>query len=135
MSAPVLLYDGTCGLCGASVRFVLRHERRHDLRFAALHGAFAHDILLRHPHLHDIDSLVWYEVADRDGPERVLTRSAAVLKALEYLGGPWRLGRVAAVVPPRVLDAAYRLVARHRHRVFGHTCAVPAEGGPDRFLD
>ncbi|NOT44912.1 MAG: DUF393 domain-containing protein, partial [Acidobacteria bacterium] len=31
----LLLYDGACGLCAASVQFILRHERGHDLAFVA----------------------------------------------------------------------------------------------------
>ena len=38
---PVVLYDGTCGLCHRSVRWILRHERDHTLAFAPLQGATA----------------------------------------------------------------------------------------------
>ena len=36
--APLVLYDGTCGLCAKAVRFILAHERDHDLVFAPLQG-------------------------------------------------------------------------------------------------
>ena len=29
----ISVYDGSCGFCSRSVRFILRHERRHDLSF------------------------------------------------------------------------------------------------------
>ena len=49
--APLLLYDGTCGFCAASVQWVLRHDRRGTLLFAPLQGETARPILERHPEL------------------------------------------------------------------------------------
>ncbi|HVO09767.1 MAG TPA: DCC1-like thiol-disulfide oxidoreductase family protein, partial [Vicinamibacteria bacterium] len=37
-AAPVLFYDGGCGLCHLSVRLLLRLDRRGRLRFAPLGG-------------------------------------------------------------------------------------------------
>ncbi|RPJ69890.1 MAG: DUF393 domain-containing protein [Acidobacteria bacterium] len=135
--SPVLFYDGGCALCAGSVRFVLRHERQRTLRFASLEGAFARSVLARHPGLQGLDTVVWYEPAGQGRPERLLTRSAAVLKVLRYLGGPWRLGLVAAAIPRAWRDAVYRLVARHRRRLFGRadSCALPPHAARHRFLD
>src|SRR5271154_3320819 len=38
-NGPVLLYDGTCGLCNRAVRALLRIDRRATLRYATLQGA------------------------------------------------------------------------------------------------
>lgn len=136
MRVPVLLYDGTCGLCGWSVRFVLRHDRRQVLRFASLDGAFARSIVSRHPALEGLDTVVWYEPAERGRPEIVLTRSAAVLEVLRYLGGAWSLGLLASVLPRAWLDLLYQFVARRRRRLFGPpACITPPPGARHRFLD
>ncbi len=134
MSSPLLLYDGTCGLCARSVQFVLRHERTRTLRFAALDGVTARAVLARHPALMAVDSVVWVEPARGNAPERVRARSAAVLRMLRHLGGFWHLLRVAWLVPRPLRDAAYDLVARHRHRVPG-ACVLPAPADRARFLD
>lgn len=61
------------------------------------------------------DSLV---VQTADG--RLLTRSSAVLHVMGRLGGGWRvLAVLGRLVPGRLGDAAYDLVARVRYRVFG----------------
>jgi predicted DCC family thiol-disulfide oxidoreductase YuxK len=59
----VLLYDGLCRFCNGTVRFVLAHDRRGALRFAALQGVFARQVLSRHPEFANIDSLI---LIDRD---------------------------------------------------------------------
>ena len=137
----LLLYDGSCGFCAASVQFVLAHERaRRALRFASLQGELARDVVVRHPALAGIDSLIWYEPAspERARPERVLVRSAAVLEVADYLGGIWRvLGRIGRLIPRPLRDAAYDLFARHRYRVFGRVdaCLLPTPAQRARFVD
>jgi predicted DCC family thiol-disulfide oxidoreductase YuxK len=136
-ASPVLLYDGTCGFCAESVQLVLRHDRRRTLRFAALQGAFAAGVRARHPELARADTMVWVDPADEAGPERVLLRSDAALRVARYLGGWFHLARVAAILPRRIRDAVYDLVARHRHQLLsdGPSCLVPGPEVRERFLD
>jgi len=134
---PVLLYDGTCGFCAESVQLVLRHDRRRTLRFASLQGAFGAEVRARHPELAGVDTVVWLEPGSNERSERVLLRSDAALRVAAYLGGWFHLARVAAVLPRPVRDAAYNLVARHRHQLTGEApnCLVPAPDARARFLD
>ena len=134
---PVLLYDGTCGFCADSVQLVLRHDRRQTLRFASLQGAFGREVRARHPELSRADTVAWLEPAASGHPERLLLRSDAALRVAGYLGGWFHLTRVAAVLPRRLRDAAYDLVARHRHQLSGDgpSCLVPAPEERGRFLD
>lgn len=131
----VLLYDGACGFCEASIQFVLRHDRVKSLRFAPLQGVLAAAITERHPELAHVDSLVWVDgLGHRD--EQVHVRSAATLKVASYLGGGWRLASFARVVPAVLRDAVYGLVARHRHRLIrgGERCLVLSAEQRARFL-
>lgn len=134
-AGPVLLYDGACGFCGATVALVLRRDRKGTLRFAPLGGAFARDVAARHPARAGADSVVWVEPAAAGAPERVLARSAAALRIASYLGGVWTLALGAWLVPRPLRDAVYDLVARHRHRLSGAACFVPTPEVRARFLD
>jgi len=133
----VLLYDGTCGFCADSVQLVLRHDRRGTLRFASLQGAFGRAVRARHPELARSDTVIWVESAASGQGERVLLRSDAALKVAAYLGGWFHLTRIAAVLPRPLRDAAYDLVARHRHQLSGDgpSCLVPGPDVRTRFLD
>ncbi|HET7468620.1 MAG TPA: DCC1-like thiol-disulfide oxidoreductase family protein [Gemmatimonadales bacterium] len=133
----MLLYDGTCGFCADSVQLVLRHDRRGTLRFASLQGAFGQAVRARHPELSGADTVIWVEPASAGRGERVLLRSDAALKVAGYLGGWFHLTRAAALLPRRLRDAAYDLVARHRHQLSGDgpTCLVPGPDVRTRFLD
>jgi predicted DCC family thiol-disulfide oxidoreductase YuxK len=134
--APVLLYDAGCALCEGSVRVVLRHDRRGTLRFAPLGGAFAREVLARHPRLAALDTVIWYEPSHGARGERVLVKSDAVLEVFAYLGGAWKLALAGRALPRRWRDGIYAFVSRHRHALFARGRRRPApvgEGG--RFLD
>lgn len=133
--SPVLLYDGTCGLCAASVRFVLRHDVHGTLRFASLQGEFGREVLARHPALQGVDSVVWVQPASAAGPEIVLVRSAAALQVVTYLGGWWTLLRVARLIPAFLRDAVYDRVAVHRRRLTPPQCQLAEPSYRHRFLD
>jgi predicted DCC family thiol-disulfide oxidoreductase YuxK len=131
--APVLLYDGSCGFCSATVQLVLGHDRRGTLRFAALQSPFSERVLAQHPELRGVDSVVWVDLVKG----QVLTRSAAGLRVAAYLGGMWRLALILWIVPRPIRDWGYDLFARHRHLVTRRAalCMVPSPDVRHRFLD
>jgi predicted DCC family thiol-disulfide oxidoreductase YuxK len=131
----LVLYDGVCGLCDRSVRFLLEHDRQAALSFAPLQGATAAGVLRRWQLGEELASLVF--VRDEGTPdERVFVRSSGVLRAIDALGGPWRIVAWLRIVPRPLRDALYDLVARHRYAWFGKldTCALPAPETRARFL-
>lgn len=134
---PLLLYDGECGFCNRSVQFVLRHDRRGILQFAALQGQTARGLLARHPELQDLDSLVFLEPFRDPHGEQVYVRSDGALKIAAYLGGFWNLCLIANVIPRSVRDSLYDFLAKHRHHLFGKAsrCALPSPEVRERFLD
>ena len=68
--------------------------------------------------------------------ERVSVRSAAALKVVRYLGGPFRLLLAARIIPAGLRDRLYDRFAAVRYRVGGRydTCPLPAPEVRARFL-
>jgi predicted DCC family thiol-disulfide oxidoreductase YuxK len=131
-SQPIVLYDGVCGLCHRAVRFLLRHDGKGHLRFAALQSPLGRRLLLQHRLSPDaLDTLVLVEGG------RASTRSAAVLGAARYLTPPWRYLALFLAVPAPVRDRLYDRVARSRYRWFGRldACPRPSPSDRERFLD
>lgn len=131
----VLLYDGLCGFCNGTVRFILARDAGGAMRFATLQGDFAKSILARHPSVAGIDSLVVVEFDDAG--EHIMVRSDAALRIASHLGGPWRLFLGLRLVPRPLRDLAYSAFARFRYRLFGRygACPLPPPGTRDRFMD
>ena len=135
LGAPVLLYDGVCGFCNKSVQLILDHDRRGEMRFAALQSDYGQAVVERHPELRGTDSVVLVEQAA--GGERIYTRSDAALKVAAYLGGFWKLFLAAKVLPRGLRDYFYDLFARNRYRFFGKydACMLPPPEVRSRFLE
>jgi predicted DCC family thiol-disulfide oxidoreductase YuxK len=128
--APVLLYDGVCGLCARSVRWILRHERDHELQFAPLQGETAAALRARFPQIPTKLSTV---VLVADG--RVHLRSKAFMHAATHLRAPWRWLYGMRWIPGFLPDLGYRVVAALRYRIFGRkdSCEIPAPDQRARF--
>ena len=140
ISNPVILYDGVCGLCNRLVQFVLKHDTQDRFRFASLQSDFAARLLRRHGAApEDLDTV--YVVSDCGLPgERLASRSDAAVAVLRELGGGWGLFAMAIhVLPGRLRNWGYNLVARNRYRLFGKfdSCPVPNKNKKYRrkFLD
>ena len=127
---PIVLFDGECNLCSAWVRFVLAHERTHELRFASLQSPFGRGLMEEHGLDPDqIDSIVLA------AEQTVAVRSDAVLAILARLRAPYRWIRFTRVVPRPIRDWFYDRVAASRYRLFGRrdVCALPDATMRSRF--
>ena len=54
----IIFFDSECMLCNASVQWILKHEKRHDVQFAPLHGVTFNELPIEREDLSD-SILVW----------------------------------------------------------------------------
>ncbi len=113
------------------MRFIARHDRKGRYRFAPLQGPTARRLLAEHGLAGGpMDTMVLVE----DG--RVHVRSDAALRIGRGLRWPWSwLAALGFLVPRPLRDAAYRWVARNRHRLAGDACGVPTPEMRARMLE
>lgn len=127
----IVLYDGTCGLCHKSVKWILRHERDRELHFATLQGETAAALRAKHPEIPDLVETV---VLVEDDKTRL--RSKAVLHLARHLRSPWSWLYRVRWFPGFILDLGYRVVAAIRYRIWGRAdaCELPSPEQRARFL-
>jgi len=127
----LVLYDGVCGFCDASVRWLLVHDRHRRLRYAPLQGPTAAALRARYHEMpHDIDTVCFLE----GGGLRL--RSDAAFAIVRHLPAPWSWLGAFAVLPRPLTDWAYRRVAAVRYRIWGKAdaCRVPTPEERTFFL-
>lgn len=130
-AAPVLFFDGVCGLCNGFVQFLFDIDRTTIFKVSTLQGTFASQ-KLPEGLTKDLNSLV---VVNDKG--QLLTKSKAVLYIFGTVGGLWRLFSWAGVVLPTTLtDMIYDFVAKNRYRWFGQleACRMPTPEERGRFI-
>ncbi|MEM6749248.1 MAG: DUF393 domain-containing protein [Planctomycetota bacterium] len=117
----ILFYDGDCGLCHLTVRFVANHDRAGRFAFSPLDGERIRQRLSDAQRAALPDSVVVLRAADG----AVLTRSAASAYVLSRLPGVWpTLGAAIAVLPRVVADLGYDAIARVRKKLFPKPAGV-----------
>ena len=123
----VVLFDGVCALCDASVRWLIDADKKLVLHFAPLQSEIGKAVLSRHPAADQSLSTVLY-VRDMGGDnESLYERSEAAFEILHDLGGIWRVLTWFRFVPRALRDAVYGFIAKHRYRWFGKfdACRLP----------
>lgn len=123
-SNSVLIYDGQCGLCVWSVRWLDAHTRLRSATPVASQDLSDDDLVALSLTRADVDGAAWWV----EGEMR-LGGHLAVARALSGCAGVYGLlGRAMARRPLRtVARVLYPVVVRHRHRlrVAGVRCRVP----------
>ncbi|WP_418285128.1 thiol-disulfide oxidoreductase DCC family protein [Halorubrum sp. DTA46] len=129
---PAVLFDGVCNLCSGVVSFLIPRDTDGTLRFASLQSPVGQQLLERHDFATEgFDSFVLVE------GDRAYTKSSAAIRTAELLGWPYKVGAVARILPKRLRDRAYDIVASNRYDWFGKKdrCMLPDEDVSDRFLE
>ncbi len=135
MSAPtdktIVLFDGICNFCNATINLLIDHDPKSRLRFASLQSNTGQRLLAEHSL--PVDWLESIVVLDAN---QVLTRSSGMLRIATRLGWPWKALGVFWIVPRPLRDAVYGFIAKHRYRWFGQSdsCRVPTPELRERFL-
>lgn len=135
--AHLLLYDGDCGLCHLAVRFVLKRDGRGLFQFASQQGPAGRRTLERHGRNLPTPASLYVVEHHREADARLMERSEAVLFVASRLGWPWPLAAWLRIVPASLRDAAYGVIARHRHRLAGDVdrCEIASPAMRERFID
>lgn len=143
-SHAIVLFDGVCNLCNASVNYIIDHDPAGYFRFASQQSAagqrliqqFARDLqpFERSARPRDRADALNTVLLIENG--RCYRRSTAPLRIVRRLRGPARLLALAIVIPAPIRDWAYDVIAEHRYQWFGqrHACRVPTPGLAPRWL-
>jgi predicted DCC family thiol-disulfide oxidoreductase YuxK len=126
----LLLYDGVCNFCDATVNFVIDRDPKARFRFVALQSELGARLVSEHKLSPEVSSSVLIESG------RAYTRSTGALRAARFLRFPWPLLASFLLVPRALRDAAYDWFAARRYRLFGkaEVCRIPTPELRQRFL-
>lgn len=104
MKTLVVYYDGDCGLCSRTVKFLKRNDKKKKFQYQTLESAFPGE---QH------NSFIFKE------NDTLYFKSTAALRVLKQLGGLWPFLYIGVVIPPFLRNAVYDFVAKNRYKWFG----------------
>jgi predicted DCC family thiol-disulfide oxidoreductase YuxK len=132
----LILYDGTCGLCSRLPAFVVPRDPGGAFDFAPLQNACGRSVLRKSGGDPDDLSTFCIVVAYRSDTPELLCRASAMLFLLTTIGGAWRAVALLRLLPRRLLDWGYDVIARNRYLLFGRavSCPLPGDKCRNRYI-
>jgi predicted DCC family thiol-disulfide oxidoreductase YuxK len=128
---PLVLFDGYCHLCSGIVRFVLRFNKKGNIKFTPMQSAVGNKIVQSFGVVSQNADTFFYL-----NKGSLYTHSTAALCLLRDMGGLWKVFYLFRFIPVKWRDAIYSAVAKRRYRIFGQseTCMIPDAAYKSRFL-
>lgn len=128
----IVLFDGVCNLCNASVNFVIKHDKKAQFIFATFQSDAAKEIMLQF----NLENFMTDSVILIEG-QKVYDKSTAALKIAKRLDGGLKIFYAFIIVPKFLRDWIYAFIAKNRYRWFGkrERCMLPSTDLKNRFLD
>ncbi|WP_445957136.1 thiol-disulfide oxidoreductase DCC family protein [Yeosuana sp.] len=129
----LILFDGVCNLCNASVQYVIKHDKKHIFMFTALQSDVGQQIIKDYNiDTNKTDSILLYTLENG-----IVLKSSAALKIAYDLGFPNRFISVFFIIPPFIRNWVYDYIAKNRYKWYGkkESCMIPTPELRSKFLD
>ena len=128
----LILFDGVCNLCNASVQYVIKHDQKDQFRYTALQSDLGQRIMKKFKiDRTSMDSILLYS------PENGISyKSTAALKIASKLGFPRNVMSVFLIIPAFIRNGVYDYIARNRYKWYGkkEECMIPTAELKSKFL-
>lgn len=128
----IILFDGVCNLCDATVQFIIKRDVKDVFRFVAIQSDLGQEIV-RHIGVDTskTDSIILYEPG-----QAYYYKAAAAFKIAKAMGGIFSLIHAFSMVPEWLSNSVYDWVARNRYKWYGkkNECMIPTPEMKAKFL-
>lgn len=126
----IVLFDGVCNLCNTTVSFLIKHDTKKHLHFAAQQNPSGKNIMKEKGIKGDHNSVILIK------DEIVYYKSDAIIQIAKLISGWPSLLEYSFIIPKVLRDGIYNFIAKNRYRIFGkrNTCSLPSEVDKHRFL-
>ncbi len=117
-----ILFDGFCFLCSAFAQKLIK-KLKGEVDVIAMQSERGEILLQQHKLALQPDEVIVINVNGE-----IISGAPAILFLLDLTKGFWRFcGKVASILPKRVISLLYRLISKNRYLLFGKrkTCYIP----------
>ena len=131
MKQKIILFDGVCNFCDATINFVIERDPKGVFQYASLQSTEGEKLLTKFGlDTQNYDSFVLVE------GDHFYTKSSAALQVAKELVGLWPILYIFIVIPKFIRDGVYSLIARNRYKWFGkkEECMIPSPEVRKRFI-
>lgn len=128
----LILFDGVCNLCNATVQYVIKHDKKDIFRFAPLQSDIGAQIIDHFKvDVSKTDSILLYLPTGH-----LKNKSTAALYIAKHLGFPNNMMFASIIIPAFIRNLVYDYIAKNRYKWFGKQehCMIPTPELKAKFL-
>ena len=128
----IILFDGVCNLCDATVQFIIKRDKKDVFRFVALQSELGQEIInYIGLDTSKTDSIILYEPG-----HAYYYKAEAAIRIAKALGGIAGLLGIFSVLPNWLSNKVYDYIARNRYKWYGKKdeCMIPTPEMKAKFL-
>lgn len=129
----IVLFDGVCNLCDASVQFIYKHDKEDIFKFVAIQSELGQKIIA---HLgidtSKTDSIILYEPG-----VAYYFKAEAALRIAKELKSWHSILYIFIKVPDFIKNSVYDYIAKNRYKWYGKkdACMLPTPELRAKFLE
>jgi predicted DCC family thiol-disulfide oxidoreductase YuxK len=129
----LILFDGVCNLCDASVQFIIKHDKKDVFLFTALQSDMGRQLIKSY----DIDTAKTDSIILYTPEKGIDYKSAAALKIARHLEFPVNVASIFIIIPAFIRNWVYDYIAKNRYKWYGkkEACMIPTPELKSKFLD
>lgn len=126
----IILFDGICNLCNATVNRLIKYDTHNKLLFSAQQSASGLQIMKEHKVSANKASVVLIK------GDEVFYKSNAIIEIAKLITGWPSLIKYTSFIPISCRDAIYDIIAKYRYTIFGKQvkCAIPSAAQLHKFI-
>jgi predicted DCC family thiol-disulfide oxidoreductase YuxK len=128
----LILFDGVCNLCNASIQYVIKNDKKDVFRFATLQSDVGQQIIANYNiDTTKIDSILLYSES-----RGIKIKSSAALNIALHLGFPNYLLTIFYLIPTCIRNWVYNYIAKNRYKWYGKkdSCMTPTPELQNKFI-
>lgn len=132
MENQVVLFDGVCNLCNASVQTLIKLDKKGVLKFASLQSDFGQKVLGdNNLDQQNFNTFLYYK------NQKLYSKSTAAIYVFSELGIALQGVKILLLVPKFIRDGIYNYVSKNRYKWFGRkeSCWLPTPELKERFIE
>ena len=129
--SKIIFFDGDCILCNKAMRQCYKFDKKKIFHYSSIQSSFAKE-LLKDLHLdhNKIETIIYWENG------KISERSKAIFGIVRGLGFPWSAVLIFSILPNKLTDYIYNLIAKNRKRFYRNSsCSLPEAGLKKRILE
>jgi len=127
----IVFFDGECGVCNFWVQWILERDKNDQFMFASLQSEFGQKFLSeRGLETKQFNTLYLWKPKNY-----YLTKSKAVLKIANLLGGIYKFSAIGKIFPSFFRDKIYDKISENRMKMSNQKCYLPTPHQRKKFIE